>query len=194
MDARVAVAADGRPSDGSDKICMNPSATHTQEPGQRRALITGVPGQHGSFLAEFLIHRGYQVHGIVRRASTFNTERLDGIYADPHNQGVKLSLHYGDITEGAGLRRILEQPAPDEIYSLAAQSHVRVSFDQAEYTADTVATGTLRLLEAMRDYTGNSGRTIKFYQASSSEMFGASAPPQSEKTPFYPRSPYAVSK
>ena len=172
---------------------MNPFATHTQEPGQRRALITGITGQDGSFLAEFLIHRGYQVHGIVRRASTFNTERLDGIYADPHNQGVRLSLHYGDITDGAGLRRILEQTAPDEIYNLAAQSHVRVSFDQAEYTADAVATGTLRLLEAVRDYI-SSGRKLRMYQAGSSEMFGAAPPPQNENTPFYPRSPYAVSK
>src|SRR5467141_931201 len=193
MDAQVAVAANGGASDGSDKICMNSSATHTQEPGQRRALITGITGQDGSFLAEFLIHRGYQVHGIVRRASTFNTERLDGIYADPHNQGVRLSLHYGDITDGAGLRRILEQTAPDEIYNLAAQSHVRVSFDQAEYTADAVATGTLRLLEAVRDYI-SSGRKLRMYQAGSSEMFGAAPPPQNENTPFYPRSPYAVSK
>src|ERR1700704_5839074 len=193
MDARMAVAADGRASDGSDKICMNPSATHTQEPGQRRALITGITGQDGSFLAEFLIHRGYQVHGIVRRASTFNTERLDGIYADPHNQGVKLSLHYGDITDGAGLRRILEKAQPEEIYNLAAQSHVRVSFDQAEYTADVVATGTLRLLEAVRE-DASSGRQIRFYQAGSSEMFGAAKPPQSESTAFYPRSPYAASK
>src|SRR5580704_18239061 len=118
----------------------------------RRALITGITGQDGSYLAEFLLDRGYEVHGIVRRASTFNTERLDSIYADPHNQGVRLSLHYGDITDGATLRRTLERAAPTEIYNLAAQSHVRVSFDQAEYTADSVATGTLRMLEAVRDY------------------------------------------
>ncbi len=167
--------------------------TLNRKPGQRCALITGITGQDGSFLAEFLIERGYQVHGIVRRASTFNTERLDSIYADPHNQGVKLSLHYGDITDGAGLRRILENTAPDEVYNLAAQSHVRVSFDQAEYTADAVATGTLRLLEAVRDYT-SSGRELRMYQAGSSEMFGAAPPPQNERTPFYPRSPYAVSK
>ncbi len=167
--------------------------TLTRKPEQRCALITGITGQDGSFLAEFLIRQGYQVHGIVRRASTFNTERLDSIYADPHNQGVKLSLHYGDITDGAGLRRILENTAPDEVYNLAAQSHVRVSFDQAEYTADAVATGTLRLLEAVRDYT-SSGRKLRMYQAGSSEMFGAAPPPQNERTPFYPRSPYAVSK
>jgi GDPmannose 4,6-dehydratase len=172
---------------------MTPSMTRSGESSPPRALITGISGQDGSFLAEFLINRGYQVHGIVRRASTFTTERLDAIYADPHNQGVRLSLHYGDITDGAGLRRILEQTAPDEVYNLAAQSHVRVSFDQAEYTADAVATGTLRLLEAVRDYI-SSGRKLRMYQAGSSEMFGAASPPQNERTPFYPRSPYAVSK
>lgn len=159
----------------------------------RRALITGITGQDGSFLAEFLLGRGYEVHGIVRRASTFNTERLDDIYADPHNQGVHLSLHYGDITDGAALRRTLDRAQPDEIYNLAAQSHVRVSFDQAEYTADAVATGTLRLLEAVRDYTA-AGHAVRVYQAGSSEMYGATKPPQNESTPFYPRSPYAVSK
>lgn len=161
-----------------------------------RALITGITGQDGAFLAEFLLNRGYEVHGIVRRASTFNTERLDSIYSDPHNQGVRLSLHYGDITDGATLRRTLEHAAPDEIYNLAAQSHVRVSFDQAEYTADSVATGTLRMLEAVRDYSilGGRERPVRVYQAGSSEMFGAAPPPQNEKTPFYPRSPYAVAK
>jgi GDPmannose 4,6-dehydratase len=159
----------------------------------RRALITGITGQDGSFLAEFLLGRGYEVHGIVRRASTFNTERLDSIYADPHNTGVRLSLHYGDITDGAALRRTLDRAQPDEIYNLAAQSHVRVSFDQAEYTADAVATGTLRLLEAVRDYTA-AGRAVRVYQAGSSEMYGAAPPPQNESTPFHPRSPYAASK
>lgn len=161
--------------------------------GARRALITGITGQDGSFLAEFLMSRGYEVHGIVRRSSTFNTERLDAIYADPHNEAVRLSLHYGDITDGAALRRTIEYVQPDEIYNLAAQSHVRVSFDQAEYTADTVATGTLRLLEAVRDFA-DLGRNVRVYQAGSSEMYGAAPPPQNEKTPFYPRSPYAVSK
>ena len=158
-----------------------------------RALITGITGQDGSYLAEFLLGRDYEVHGIVRRASTFNTERLDSIYADPHERGARLALHYGDITDGAALRRTLERAAPDEIYNLAAQSHVRVSFDQAEYTADADATGALRLFEAVRDYVAR-GHTVRVYQASSSEMFGAAPPPQSEKTPFYPRSPYGVSK
>ena len=159
----------------------------------KRALISGITGQDGSFLAEFLLGKGYEVHGIVRRASTFNTDRLDPIYADPHEKGVQLFLHYGDVTDGAGLRHILEKAQPEEIYNLAAQSHVRVSFDQAEYTADVVATGTLRLLEAVREYA-SSGRQIRFYQAGSSEMFGAAKPPQSESTAFYPRSPYAASK
>jgi GDPmannose 4,6-dehydratase len=160
----------------------------------KTALISGITGQDGSYLAELLLSRGYAVHGIVRRASTFTTVRLDGIYVDPHNSGARLNLHYGDVTDGTGLRRILEVAKPDEIYNLAAQSHVRVSFDQPEYTADTVATGTLRLLEAVRDYTSTSGNRVKFYQAGSSEMFGAANPPQSETTAFYPRSPYAVSK
>jgi GDPmannose 4,6-dehydratase len=145
-------------------------------------------------LAEFLIGKGYQVHGIIRRASTFNTERIDHIYQDPHDPQKKFILHYGDLADGTGLRRILETCQPDEIYNLGAQSHVRVSFDQPEYTADVVGTGTLRLLEALRDSTAEKGRNVRFYQAGSSEMFGAASPPQSEKTPFYPRSPYAVGK
>lgn len=157
------------------------------------ALILGITGQDGSFLAEHLLAKGYEVHGVVRRASTFNTERLDSIYADPH-EDVSLRLHYGDVADGTGLRRVIEKVRPDEIYNLAAQSHVRVSFDQAEYTADVVATGTLRLLEALRDYTASSGKRTRFYQAGSSEMFGATRPPQNESTPFHPRSPYAVSK
>jgi GDPmannose 4,6-dehydratase len=159
----------------------------------KTALILGITGQDGSFLAEFLLAKSYQVHGVVRRASTFNTDRLDSIYADPHEQ-VSLLLHYGDVSDGTGLRHVLEKVQPDEVYNLAAQSHVRVSFDQPEYTADVVATGTLRLLEALRDYALASGKQPRFYQAGSSEMFGASHPPQSEVTPFYPRSPYAVSK
>jgi len=159
----------------------------------RVALITGITGQDGSYLAELLLSKGYIVHGIVRRASTFNTERLSAIYADPHESGAHLYLHYGDLADGASLRKILEQAKPVEVYNLAAQSHVRVSFDQAQYTADVVGTGTLRLLEAVREYAG-SGRDVRFYQAGSSEMFGASAPPQNEDTPFYPRSPYAVAK
>lgn len=160
---------------------------------QRVALLTGITGQDGSFLAELLLSKGYIVHGIVRRASTFNTERLDTIYADPHELGARLYLHYGDMADGASLRKILERSKPAEIYNLAAQSHVRVSFDQAEYTADVVGTGTLRLLEAVREYA-ESGHAMRFYQAGSSEMFGASPPPQNEETPFYPRSPYAVGK
>jgi GDPmannose 4,6-dehydratase len=160
----------------------------------KKALITGITGQDGSFLAEFLLEKGYEVHGLIRRASTFNTDRLEAIYADPHERGASLFLHYGDVTDGTGLRRVIEKVRPDEIYNLAAQSHVRVSFDQPEYTADAVGLGTLRLLEALRDYISVSGQNVKFYQAGSSEMFGAASPPQNEKTEFYPRSPYAVSK
>src|SRR5258706_619026 len=158
------------------------------------ALITGITGQDGSFLAELLLSKGYTVHGIVRRASLFNTERLEPIYADPNEFGVRLDLHYGDVTDGSSLRRVLEEAQLDEIYNLAAQSHVRVSFDQAQYTAEVVGTGTLRLLEAVRDYGGGSGAKLKFYQAGSSEMFGAAKPPQSEATPVEPPSPYAVAQ
>lgn len=160
----------------------------------KRALITGITGQDGSYLAELLLEKGYVVHGIVRRASTFNTERLDHIYKDPHDSSAKMFLHFGDLADGTGLRRIFEQVRPDEVYHLGAQSHVRVSFDEPEYTADVDATGTLRLLEALRDSLVVSGRTTRVYNAGSSEMFGAAAPPQSESTAFHPRSPYAVSK
>jgi GDPmannose 4,6-dehydratase len=160
----------------------------------QRALITGITGQDGSYLARLLLSKGYEVHGIMRRASTFNTDRIDEIYQDPHESGSRLFLHYGDLTDGTGLRRILEHTTPSEVYNLGSQSHVRVSFDQPEYTADTVATGTLRLLEAVRDYCAGSGSEVRFYQAGSSEMFGNTPPPQSETSPFYPRSPYAASK
>jgi len=160
----------------------------------KRALISGITGQDGSFLAELLLSKGYEVHGIVRRASTFNTDRLDSIYLDPHEPNATLHLHYGDVTDGASLRHIMDKAQPDDVYNLAAQSHVRVSFDQAEYTADVVATGTLRFLEVLRDYVSPSGKQVRFYQAGSSEMFGAANPPQSESTEFHPRSPYAVSK
>jgi GDPmannose 4,6-dehydratase len=160
----------------------------------KKALITGITGQDGSFLAELLLSKGYEVHGVIRRASTLNTERLDPIYVDPHERGVHFYLHYGDLTDGGSLRRLLEKIHPQEIYNLAAQSHVRVSFDQAEYTADVVGLGTLRLLEAVRDVMLYSKAEIRFYQAGSSEMFGSTAPPQHEGTPFHPRSPYAVSK
>jgi GDPmannose 4,6-dehydratase len=161
---------------------------------RRKALICGITGQDGSYLTELLLSKGYDVHGIVRRTSTFNTDRLDHIYADPHEKEVPLFLHYGDLANAARLRHLLEQIQPDEIYNLGAQSHVRVSFDQAEYTADIVATGALRLLEAFRDYAVTRDKKPRYYQAGSSEMFGASTPPQNETTPFYPRSPYAVSK
>lgn len=160
----------------------------------KKALITGITGQDGSYLAEFLLSKGYEVHGIIRRSSVFNTSRIDHLYRDPHEEGTRLFLHYGDLTDGTGLRRILEKVQPDEIYNLGAQSHVKVSFEQPEYTADVTATGTLRLLEAVRDYAQTWGKPVRFYQAGSSEMFGAAPPPQNEKTPFYPRSPYAVSK
>ncbi len=159
-----------------------------------RALITGITGQDGSYLTELLLEKGYEVHGIIRRSSSFNTARLDHLYADPHERGVRLFLHYGDLSDGGGLRRLIHSIAPDELYHLAAQSHVRVSFDEPEYTADVVAVGTLRVLEAVRDYEQTKGRQIRIYQAGSSEMFGAAPAPQSEATPFYPRSPYAVSK
>lgn len=157
----------------------------------KKALITGITGQDGSFLAEFLMGKGYEVHGLIRRSSSFNTKRIDHLYQDPHEKETKLFLHYGDLTDGSGLRRILVDVKPDEVYNLGAQSHVRVSFDQPVYTANTIALGTLRLLEAIRD----SGTNPRFYQASSSEMFGKVVEtPQRESTPFYPRSPYACAK
>ncbi len=162
---------------------------------QKRALITGITGQDGSYLSEFLLDQGYEVHGIIRRTSTFNTDRIDHIYEDPHKQGVRLFLHYGDLTDGTTLRRILEEVQPIEIYNLGAQSHVRVSFDSPEYTVDAVGMGTLRLLEAIRDYQHRTGIQVRFYQAGSSEMYGlVQAVPQNETTPFYPRSPYACAK
>jgi GDPmannose 4,6-dehydratase len=160
----------------------------------KRALITGVTGQDGSYLTEFLLAKGYEVHGLIRRASIFNTERIDHLYHDPHLGGPKLTLHYGDLTDGTGLRRVLERVNPDEIYNLGAQSNVKVSFDIPEYTAEVVSVGTLRLIEAVRDHVTHSGRPVRYYQAGSSEMFGGTPPPQNENTPFYPRSPYGVSK
>jgi GDPmannose 4,6-dehydratase len=160
----------------------------------KKALITGITGQDGSYLTELLLSKEYEVHGIVRRSSSFNTERIDHVYHDPHESGSRMFLHYGDLSDGTGLRRLIEKVQPDEVYNLGAQSHVRVSFDQPEYTADVDALGTLRLLEAIRDYRDRTGHNTRFYQASSSEMFGAANPPQSESTPFHPRSPYAVAK
>jgi len=156
----------------------------------KKALITGITGQDGSYLAELLLSKGYEVHGIVRRASTFNTRRIDHIYVDPHEPDAKLFLHYGDLSDSGQIGNIIYNIAPDEVYHLGAQSHVRVSFDIPEYTGNVTGLGTTRILEAIR----RSGNDIKFYQASSSEMFGASTPPQNEKTPFYPRSPYAAAK
>ncbi|WP_414584203.1 GDP-mannose 4,6-dehydratase [Scytonema sp. PCC 10023] len=162
---------------------------------RKRALITGITGQDGSYLSEFLLEKGYEVHGIIRRTSTFNTDRIDHIYTDPHSEDARLFLHYGDLTDGTTLRRILEQVQPIEIYNLGAQSHVRVSFDSPEYTVDAVGMGTLRLLEAVRDYQQRTKIEVRFYQAGSSEMYGkAQAVPQTETTPFYPRSPYACAK
>ncbi|NCO73888.1 MAG: GDP-mannose 4,6-dehydratase [Cyanobacteria bacterium] len=162
---------------------------------QKTALITGVTGQDGSYLSEFLLDKGYKVHGIIRRTSTFNTDRIDHIYQDPHQEDAKFFLHYGDLTDGTTLRRILEETQPDEVYNLGAQSHVRVSFDTPEFTVDSVAMGTLRLLEAVRDYQQRTNANIRYYQAGSSEMFGkVQEIPQKETTPFYPRSPYACAK
>jgi GDPmannose 4,6-dehydratase len=158
----------------------------------RRALITGITGQDGSYLAELLLSKGYEVHGVIRRSSSFNTERLDEIYQDPHVDNARLRLHYGDLDDASSLNKLLRAVRPDEIYNLGAQSHVRVSFDVPEYTASTVAMGTLRLLEAIRE--SGLDKSVRFYQASSSEMFGAAAPPQNESTPFQPRSPYACAK
>ncbi len=160
----------------------------------KRALITGITGQDGSYLAELLLDKGYEVHGIIRRSSSFNTDRIDHLYRDPHDPAAKLFLHYGDLTDGSCMRHILARAAPTEIYNLGAQSHVKVSFEQPEYTANVDATGTLRLLEAVRDYSHHSGHDVRFYQAGSSEMYGSTPPPQTESTPFHPRSPYAVSK
>ncbi len=157
----------------------------------KKALITGITGQDGSYLAELLLAKGYEVHGIIRRSSSFNTERVDHLYRDPHETGTRLFLHYGDLSDSASLRHIVGTVEPDEVYNLAAQSHVRISFDQSVYTADIAGLGTLRLLEAMRDLRIKA----RFYQASSSEMFGKVAEvPQRETTPFHPRSPYACAK
>jgi GDPmannose 4,6-dehydratase len=156
----------------------------------KRALITGITGQDGSYLAELLLDKGYEVHGVIRRASTFNTRRLDHLYVDAHEPEARLFLHYGDMTDGTRLVTLLSRVQPDEVYHLAAQTHVRVSFDEPEYTGLTTGLGTTRLLEAIRA----TGLATRFYQASSSEMFGATPPPQDESTPFHPRSPYGAAK
>jgi GDPmannose 4,6-dehydratase len=156
----------------------------------KKALITGITGQDGSYLAEFLLEKGYEVHGIIRRSSSFNTDRIEHIYQDPHEKGVLLKLHYGDLTDGSNINRILEEVQPEEIYNLGAQSHVKVSFELPEYTCDADGLGTLRILDAIK----NDGLKVKFYQAGSSEMFGSALPPQNEFTAFHPRSPYACAK
>lgn len=161
----------------------------------KKAVITGVTGQDGSYLAELLLAKGYEVHGIVRRASTFNTARIDHLYQDPHEKGARLKLHFGDLSDGNGLLEVVRKSEPDEVYNLGAQSHVRVSFDQPVYTIDTVATGAARLLEAVHTFQEQSGKKVRYYQASSSEMFGRVAEvPQRETTPFHPRSPYGCAK
>src|SRR4030065_562812 len=156
----------------------------------KKALITGITGQDGSYLAELLLSKGYEVHGLIRRASSFNTGRIDHLYVDPHETGVRLLLHYGDLANSEQLTNIIYNIQPDEVYHLGAQSHVRVSFEMPEYTGDITAIGTTRLLEAIR----RSGIKTRFYQASSSEMFGGAPPPQNELTTFHPRSPYAAAK
>ncbi|MBF0594472.1 MAG: GDP-mannose 4,6-dehydratase [Candidatus Omnitrophica bacterium] len=157
----------------------------------KKALITGITGQDGAYLAEFLLEKGYEVHGIIRRSSSFNTQRIDHLYADPHEKGVRLRLHYGDLNDASSLAQVIKSVDPDEVYNLAAQSHVRVSFDVPEYTGEITAMGTTRILEAIREM----GSKARFYQASSSEMFGkVQETPQTEHTPFYPRSPYGAAK
>jgi GDPmannose 4,6-dehydratase len=161
----------------------------------KRALITGITGQDGSYLTELLLSKGYEVHGIVRRASTFNTNRIDHVYEDPHWSANALRLHYGDLTDASCLSKLMQEVRPQEVYNLGAQSHVRVSFDMPIYTAESVAMGTLKLLEAVRSYQQDTGEHVRYYQASSSEQFGkVMETPQKETTPFYPRSPYAVAK
>src|SRR5919109_1882645 len=162
----------------------------TQSGERKKALVTGITGQDGSSLSELLLHKGYEVHGIIRRSSSFNTNRIDHLYRDPHEEDVRIFTHYGDLSDSVALTRLIYELQPDEIYHLGAQSHVRVSFDIPEYTFDITAAGTLRLLDAIRE----SGVKTRFYQASSSEMYGSAPPPQSEDTPFHPRSPYAVAK
>ena len=163
--------------------------------GARIALITGITGQDGSYLAELLLAKGYDVHGVIRRSSSFNTGRIDHLYHDPHESGARLRLHYGDLSDANCLSRLMHDVNPTEVYNLAAQSHVRVSFDQPVFTTDIDATGVLKLLEAVRNHQEATGREVRFYQASSSEMFGkVQEVPQRETTPFWPRSPYGCAK
>lgn len=186
----IAIADNGK---ARSEESTNPNPTQTP---RKIALITGITGQDGSYLTEFLLKKGYEVHGLIRRSSNFNTHRLNHIYIDPHNSHKALmKLHYADVTDASSLRRWIDSLLPDEIYNLAAQSHVAVSFEIPDYTADVVATGALRLLEALRSHVAATGRShVRYYQAGSSEMFGATPPPQSESSPFHPRSPYAAAK
>ncbi|MDX2016839.1 MAG: GDP-mannose 4,6-dehydratase [Planctomycetota bacterium] len=171
------------------------NASNQNTNGAKRALITGITGQDGSYLAEFLLGKGYEVHGLIRRSSSFNTSRVEHIYSDPHMKNAKLKLHYGDLCDANNLAKLVQQVKPHEVYNLGAQSHVRVSFDMPLYSADTVAMGALRLLEAVREFQQESGQQVRYYQASSSEQYGlVQEVPQKETTPFYPRSPYACAK
>nr|VDD37512.1 unnamed protein product [Brassica oleracea] len=172
-----------------------PNANDSHIALTKGALVTGITGHDGSYLTKFLLRKGYQVHGLIRRSSNYNTQRINHIYVDPHNANkARMKLHYADLSDASSLRRWLDVIKPDEVYNLAAQSHVDVSFEIPDYTADVVATGGLRLLEAVRSHMADNGRNIKYYQACSSEMFGSTPPPQSETTPFHPRSPYDASK
>ncbi len=160
----------------------------------KRALITGISGQDGSYLTELLLAKGYEVHGTVRRSSSFNRNRIEHLVRDPRDPETRLFLHYSDILDGMSLRAVIERVRPDEVYNLGAQSHVRVSFDQPEFTADVTGMGALRVLDAVRDHVLHAGREVRFYQASSSEMYGSTPPPQTEASPFHPRNPYAIAK
>ncbi|CAA7403478.1 unnamed protein product [Spirodela intermedia] len=188
----VRVGSGDPTSAAADPAVVPPSIS----PRRRIALVTGITGQDGSYLTEFLLKKGYEVHGLIRRSSNFNTQRLNHLYIDPHNSTKALmKLHYADLTDASSLRRWIDALLPDEVYNLAAQSHVAVSFEVPDYTADVVATGALRLLEAVRSHlASHPGRSVRYYQAGSSEMFGSTPPPQSETTPFHPRSPYAAAK
>ena len=166
----------------------------TKTKNGKKAFITGITGQDGSYLAELLLEKGYEVHGLIRRVSTFNTGRIEHLYQDPHIRGTRLFLHYGDLSDAGNLKKLIFTLAPDEIYNLGAQSHVKISFDMAEYTGNITGLGVFRILEAIRDFEHQTGKKVKFYQAPSSEMFGSAPPPQNEKTKFEPRSPYGVAK
>ena len=184
------ITKEGMTSTSTLTLTSSSPSTSASSSTSPKALITGITGQDGSYLAEFLLSKGYEVHGLIRRASTFNTGRIDHIYTDPHNPEARVFLHYGDLSDSGQLTNLIYNIQPNEIYHLGAQSHVRVSFDMPEYTGDITGLGTTRLLDAIR----RSGINTKFYQASSSELFGATPPPQNEKSPFYPRSPYAAAK